>query len=61
MELEKDLKVKEKIKHNLEKENSFLGKRVQELEEKCNFLQEKYRDTSSLEALRGKTLEKTKY
>lgn len=59
-ELEKELKLKEKIMNKMEQENKYLGQKIAELEEKNVFLQEKYKDSSSLEVLRGKTLESAK-
>jgi DNA-binding protein H-NS len=43
-----------------EEENNHLGWRINEMEEQVEFLQEKLKDRSSLEALRGKALEAAK-
>lgn len=41
----------------MESENNGLSSRLSEAEEKCKLLQDKYKDYSCLENLRGKNLE----
>ena len=44
----------------MEAENNYLGQRIAELEEQLQFMQQKYKDNSSLEQLRGRNLEGAK-
>lgn len=57
---ENEANLQKKLYKKLEQENSHLSQRVSEQQEQLEFLQEKYRDKSSLESLRGKNLENAK-
>ena len=58
--MEGQLDINRKIMRKTEEENNHLGWRINEMEEQVEFLQEKLKDRSSLEALRGKALEAAK-
>ncbi len=60
-DLERELRAKEKVLVRVEQQSQFLAQRVSEFEEKYVLLQEKYKDRTSLETLRGKMLENAKH
>ena len=59
-DLEGQLEINRKIMRKTEEENNHLGWRINDMEEQVELLQEKLKDRSSLETLRGKALEASK-